>query len=71
MFDFPARDQNKLEPAQVEHNEKIAEVYNPKGNFPQIVLITAKGKKLTEFPGYNNEPVEDYITKLKKALTTK
>ncbi len=71
MFDFPARDKNKPEPEQIEHNEKMAELYNPEGNFPQIVIVTAKGDKITEFAGYGNESAKEYLAKLKKALAAK
>ena len=69
MFDFPARDKNKLAQAQTEHNEKMAELYNPEGNFPQIVLLSNKGEKIIEFAGYGNESAEDYISKLEKAIS--
>jgi thioredoxin-related protein len=68
MFDFPIKDKNKPSAEQIEHNEKIAELYNPDGNFPHIVLVTSKGKKIREFSGYGNESPADYIAKLKKAL---
>ena len=71
MFDFPAHKENQLEPDQIEHNEKMAELYNPKGNFPHIVLISKKGEKISEFSGYNGESATEYITKLQKALTAK
>jgi thioredoxin-related protein len=71
LFDFPAKEQNKPEAAQIEHNEKMAELYNPDGNFPQIVLVTSDGKKIVEFAGYGNESAEKYIAKLKKALAAK
>jgi len=71
LFDFPARDKNKPEPAQIAHNEKMAELYNPEGNFPQVVLVKADGKKISEYAGYGNETVDKYITKLKEALAAK
>ena len=71
MFDFPAHEENQLEPDQIEHNEKMAELYNPKGNFPHIVLISAKGEKIAEFAGYNGESATKYIAKLQKELTAK
>ncbi|NOG45984.1 MAG: thioredoxin family protein [Calditrichaeota bacterium] len=71
LFDFPARDKNKPEPAQIAHNEKMAEIYNPEGNFPQVVLVTAEGKKISEFAGYGNETAVKYIAKLKEALAVK
>lgn len=71
MFDFPAREKNQLPADQTEHNEKIAALYNPDGNFPQIVIINSKGKKIVEFIGYNNESAHDYIKKLDKELSVK
>ena len=71
MFDFPAREQNKLFDDQIEHNEKMAAMYNPDGNFPQIVIVNSDGKRIIEFIGYNNESAKDYITKLKNELSVK
>jgi len=71
MFDFPAHEENQLESDQIKHNEKIAELYNPKGNFPHIVLISAKGENIVEFPGYNGGSATKYIAKLEKELAAK
>jgi len=68
MFDFPFREKNMPAMDQVEHNEKMAEQYNPDGNFPQVVIVNSKGAEIVELAGYNNESVEDYITNLKKVL---
>ena len=69
MFDFPARAKNKLARGQTEHNEKMAELYNPDGNFPQIVLLSSKGEEIFTSAGYSNESAKDYISKLEKALS--
>jgi len=71
MFDFPARQQNQQSADQIEHNEKIADIYNPNGNFPQIVILNKNGKKIAEYVGYNNDSVDKYISKLKKELSVK
>lgn len=69
MFDFPAKEKNKPGPEQEKHNEKMAELYNPEGNFPQIVLLNKDGKKIVEIVGYSNESASEYITKLKSKLS--
>lgn len=68
MLDFPAHEQNKLSEAQIEHNEKIAEIYNPAGNFPFIVIVSQSGVKMSEIIGYNNDSAIEYIKKLKEGL---
>jgi thioredoxin-related protein len=68
MFDFPAQDRNKLNAEQIKHNEKMAERYNPKGNFPLVVLVSAQGEKITKFAGYKNESETRYVAKLQEAI---
>jgi thioredoxin-related protein len=68
MFDFPAQDRNKLNAEQIKHNEKMAERYNPKGNFPLVVLVSAQGEKITKFAGYKNETETRYVAKLQEAI---
>ena len=44
--DFPRRKKNRLPEAQQAKNEKLAETYNPNGNFPLVVVLNAKGEVL-------------------------
>ena len=50
--DFPRMKKNQLSKEQTKYNEKLAEVYNPKGKFPLTVLINPDGKVLQEWDGY-------------------
>ena len=65
-LDFPARKKNALSPDQVAHNEKLAEQYNPKGLFPQAVLVDAEGKELMRFGYTPRETPEEVVKKLSK-----
>jgi thioredoxin-related protein len=41
--DFPSKKKNTLSPEQIQHNEVLAEQYNPKGTFPLVVILDATG----------------------------
>lgn len=60
-LDFPYRRKNKLSKEQQAHNEKLAEQYNPKGQFPMMVLVDAKGNLITELDYNNLLSAKDYI----------
>jgi len=38
-LDFPYRKKNMLSKTQVAHNEQLAEIFNPKGIFPFVLLL--------------------------------
>lgn len=61
--DFPKRKQNKLPSDLQEHNNKLAEKYNPNGYFPYVVLLNAEGKMLGSL-GYEKTTPEAYYKKL-------
>ena len=42
--DFPRHKKNQLDAAQKAKNEKLAELYNPKGKFPLTLLLDIDGK---------------------------
>lgn len=66
--DFPYRKKNRLSKEQTAHNEKLASVYNPNGEFPLAVFTDATGKVLGSF-GYDKaKSPEQYITEFKKFL---
>lgn len=50
--DFPRAKKNQLSPEQTAHNERLAERYNPDGQFPLSVLLDADGKVLRSWAGY-------------------
>jgi len=62
--DFPKRKKNKLAPLLQEQNESLAEVYNPKGYFPWVVVLSPSQKKIGSFV-YERLPVSAYIEKIK------
>lgn len=64
QVDFPMKKANKLSKEQTEHNEKLAEKYNPDGVFPKVVFVNAKGEVL----GTLEQPKKDvasYLTSIK------
>ena len=62
--DFPKRKKNKLAPLLQEQNESLAEVYNPKGYFPWVVVLSPSQKIIGSFV-YERLPVSAYIEKIK------
>ncbi len=58
--DFPRLKKNQPSKEQQKHNNKLAENYNPKGYFPFVVLMDAKGKVLNQL-GYKNIDPKSYI----------
>ena len=62
--DFPKKKANTLSDTQKEANDKLAEKYNPEGNFPKVLLLDYKGDVLGIL-GYEKVTPEEYIEKLK------
>ncbi len=63
--DFPQR--KKLDPKIVLRNESLAERYNPKGEFPLLVLLDANEKVKTNIPAEYTS-LEYFIADLKNLL---
>lgn len=61
--DFPRRKQNKLSEAQENKNKKLAELYNPNGYFPLVVVLDKNGKALGKL-GYEKTTPSQYFKKL-------
>lgn len=62
--DFP-RSKKKQHSAEVQkHNEALAEQYNPLGKFPFTLLLTAEGKIIKSWEGYDNNS-QQFIDQLK------
>jgi thioredoxin-related protein len=59
--DFPRHKKNQLEARQKEHNEALAEQFNPTGKFPLTMLVDASGKVLHQWDGYSNMSAETFI----------
>lgn len=66
--DFPRSKKNQLVKEQVEHNEKLAEKYNPTGKFPLTLLVDAKGKVVKEWDGYVFASQDKFMAELTKVL---
>jgi len=65
--DFPRKKANQLAPEIVSVNNQLAEKFNPKGHFPLVVLLDSNEKIIGTF-GYQNKPIEDYISLLNSFL---
>jgi thioredoxin-related protein len=63
--DFPRTKKNQLDANQKEHNEKLAEQYNPQGQFPLTLLLDSNGKVVQEWNGYTNMTVDAFIDELR------
>lgn len=59
--DFPQR--KKLAESLVKQNEKLAERFNPKGQFPHVVLLSP-GQQLLRTIQYKNQSAEQFIADL-------
>ncbi|MFT4535628.1 MAG: thioredoxin-related protein [Saprospiraceae bacterium] len=58
--DFPRKKANKLSREQLEHNERLAEIYNREGHFPLVLLITKNGLTIGK-TGFKNISPNEYI----------
>jgi thioredoxin-related protein len=63
--DFPRHKKNQLEAKQKEHNEKLAERFNPRGKFPLTILLDSNGKVIDEWDGYPNMTVEEFVDEIR------
>ena len=61
--DFPKKKANKLSKEQEKKNAHLAEMYNPNGYFPLVVIID-KNKKVLEQTGYKKISPQEYIEHL-------
>lgn len=61
--DFPRRKKNLLPEAQENQNKKLAELYNPNGYFPLVVVLDKNGKTLGKL-GYEKSSPSQYFNKL-------
>lgn len=61
--DFPKKKANQLSPEKSTENKKLAEKYNPNGNFPLVVLMDKNGKVIG-MTGYKNVSAAEYINLL-------
>jgi len=64
--DFPQR--KKLPQAEQEQNELLAEQYNPKGIFPNFVLLRLDKSVASTF-SYRNQTSKEFISEVKASLS--
>ncbi len=58
--DFPKKRKGEQNTSQIEHNEKLKDLYNTKGLFPYIVLMNKEGESIGHTM-YKNIEVSKYI----------
>jgi thioredoxin-related protein len=66
--DFPRHKKNQLDARQKAHNEKLAERFNPQGNFPLTLLLDANGKVIDQWDGYPHMSVESFIKDIRSSV---
>ena len=63
-LDFPYK-ANVLSKEQLKHNESLAERYNPKGMFPEVLVVSKEGDVLKTVKYKKGMSTEQFIKKLK------
>jgi thioredoxin-related protein len=66
-FDFPKQKQNALSKEQQAYNDSMAEIYNPKGAFPKVIIADSIGKEIGSL-GFLNVDVTEYIRQLEEII---
>jgi thioredoxin-related protein len=66
--DFPRLKKNQLPAKQQALNNKLADLYNPQGNFPFTLLLNADGKVLKEWNGFPNMSAEAFTRQVKAII---
>jgi len=69
--DFPRSKKNQLSKEQKEHNEKLAERYNPDGKFPFTLLLDAQGNVIKRWDGYVFASQDKFIADLRATIPVK
>lgn len=68
-LDFPFRKKNELPPAQKQHNESLAERYNPQGDFPLVLILNPDESIAKSIPYKVSMPAETFIQEIASTLT--
>lgn len=68
--DFPRLRKNQLDKNQMQHNEALAETYNPDGKFPLTILLNASGRVVKQWDGLPQKSAEQFVDEIKKTLNT-
>jgi thioredoxin-related protein len=66
--DFPRHKKNKLSDKQTNHNEALAEKYNPQGKFPLTLLLNAEGKVIQTWDGFSGGSAGEFVKQLDKNI---
>ena len=63
--DFPRSSKNQPDKKTVAQNEKLADKYNPNGNFPFTLLLDEKGNVLKAWDGFPTAGADGFIQEIK------
>ena len=63
-LDFPMRKENQLSKEQTTHNEALADIHNPEGAFPKVLLFSAEGERLGAM-SYPSKSNAEYLESIK------
>jgi thioredoxin-related protein len=63
--DFPRKKKHQPEKDQQVINDRLAEKYNPNGNFPLTVLLDSKGNVLKTWDGYYPYGTDNFIKEIR------
>jgi len=66
--DFPYQKKNQVSRNQQLMNEKLAEAFNPKGAFPNAVLLNSDLELINSIPYRSGMQPEEFINQIKEVL---
>jgi thioredoxin-related protein len=66
--DFPRLKKNQLPKEQQQLNDKIADAYNRKGDFPLTVLLRSDGSVVKSWEGFPKMTTEAFIADIESAM---
>ena len=66
--DFPRMKKNQLSKEQQQLNDKLADQYNAKGQFPLTLLLTADGRVLRQWEGNPGVKAAEFVALVKAAI---
>ena len=66
--DFPRMKKNQLSKEQQELNDRLADQYNSKGQFPLTLLLTADGRILKQWEGNPGVKAAEFAAQVKAAI---
>ncbi len=66
--DFPRKKKNRLSKEQTEYNEKLAEKYNPDGQFPTIIILDSDLNIIAK-TGYKRLSPSLYVNHIKTLIS--